>query len=157
MTSDRSAMLAKANMRRHFYGLADTVDSREGSSPQVFWCEVRDARVALAENDALYKLLWEARQLRLVSPEKAVDPKVHTPEKIRRYLQAHGWTPVGQSEFYWETFEPYRIEFVPNGTEEHDTYTYYVGWLASVLVADRDTGELQILAEIDAIGMEVDE
>lgn len=88
--------------------------------------------------------------LRLVSPSTAVDPEVHTPERVKAYLAGLGFRLVDESAVR-ATFEVWGcdefnlvIQTIPTAPDYRKT----LGHLASVLADEYGTGELGILAAI---------
>lgn len=57
---------------------------RSGEWPRTAYALTR------ADLEAVLQLLDQTRTLRIARPSEAVDPAVHTPERIRAYLTAHG-------------------------------------------------------------------
>lgn len=109
---------------------------------------------AEAERDALLAQLGQARSFRLAEPRSAVDPQVHTPQRIAAYLVARGWEPWSQKDRYWIGGEAVHGEqalvFVPPKATASD-YAKRVGFLVKDLADEYGQGELQVLADIAAV------
>lgn len=104
--------------------------------------------------DAVLAKLDRLRSLRLARPSEAVDPDVHTPERIGAYLTARGWTvttPGVLASFWGHPEHPGRSErlLVPASNRGSD-YARRVGELVSDLAGLYGVGELQALADIEA-------
>lgn len=109
--------------------------------------------------DALCDEVERARRLRLASPSAAVDPAVHTPQRVRAYLAAGGWEVAegGRVAELWRLVAlPDRQVLVPLIPTAPD-YAKVLGALATDLAERYSVGELGILADIAASGTEVDD
>jgi hypothetical protein len=100
--------------------------------------------------------------LRLDRPGMAVDPTVHTPERVNAYLASRGfarvankqqftaWTPPGDQEIRarWamDACDGRWAFVVPTGT--YGDYRARIGKLAMFLAGEDGTGELAILTAI---------
>lgn len=84
--------------------------------------------------------------VRLANPSAAVDPDVHTPERVAAYLRGLGYRLLAA----FETFDVWGDDdiqvIVPLATERE--YRHRVGLLATALANEYDTGELGILTAI---------
>jgi hypothetical protein len=92
-----------------------------------------------------------ARTLRLGRPSAAADPAVHTPERIAAYLTARGWSQRRDIPWLWDrdgnpTKESVHVHQEPSASD----YAKRVGLLAQDLASVYETGELQVLADIEA-------
>lgn len=105
-------------------------------------------RASQAEREGGAARLAEARSYRLASPSKAVDPAVHTPERVAAYLTARGWQPRLKERNLWDLRTEQTV-FV-HGVATASDYAVRTGLLVSDLAAIYGTGELQILADIEA-------
>jgi hypothetical protein len=100
--------------------------------------------------DAVQAELEQARSLRLAKPSEAVDPAVHTPERIAAYLTARGWSPCDRLGPHWISDEhPDAVLHVHRVATAVD-YPKRVGLLVSDLAEMDGAGELQVLADIEA-------
>ena len=96
--------------------------------------------------------LAAARSLRLAQPSQAVDPAVHTPQRVRAYLAAGGWEVAegGRVAELWHLAAlPDRQVLVPLIPSAPD-YAKVLGILASDLAERYGVGELRVLADIEA-------
>ncbi len=107
------------------------------------------AEARVAELDAELKL---ARSHRIASPSKAVDPTVHTPERIAAYLIARGWRPRPGSRNLWDLRDEETVH-VHHAATASD-YLGRTGLLVSDLASAYGQGELQVLADIAEAGDE---
>jgi hypothetical protein len=100
--------------------------------------------------EAVLALLDHARSLRLASPYMAVDPAVHTPERVAAYLTARGWRQREAEPGFWDLggLETVLVHRVATASD----YAGRTGLLASDLASIYKTGELQILADIAEAG-----
>jgi hypothetical protein len=100
--------------------------------------------------EAVLALLDQARSLRLASPYLAVDPTVHTPERVAAYLTARGWRQREAEPGFWDLggLETVFVHRVATASD----YARRTGLLASDLASIYKTGELQILADIAEAG-----
>lgn len=99
--------------------------------------------------------LAAARSLRLATPSEAVDPAVHTPGRVRCYLKAHGWHLIAERETYdlWQLGHEQMANAicVPTKPAASD-YRKRLGITLGDLAQQYETGELQVLADIEAVG-----
>lgn len=102
--------------------------------------DLEDARTALAN----------ARSFRLVHPFMAVDPAVHTPERVGAYLAARGWRRRVKEYNFWD-LDTRKTVFVHREATASD-YASRTGLLVSDLASIYKTGELQVLADIAEAG-----
>lgn len=97
--------------------------------------------------EALLARLDRARSFRLASPSTAVDPAVHTPERVAAYLTARGWARRAKGPLWdlggLETVHVHNTATAPD-------YVKRTGLLVSDLASIYKTGELQVLADIAA-------
>ncbi len=105
-----------------------------------------------ADLEAVLALLDQARSLRLARPADAVDPAVHTPERVRARLERLGWTWEGGGRVA-EIWHPHAdvdrkvaVALIPTAPD----YAKVTGLLASDLAELYGVGELQVLAGIAA-------
>lgn len=104
------------------------------------------------DRDRLRAELDRARRLRLARPSAAVDPAVHTPQRVRAYLAAGGWEVAegGRVAELWHLAAlPDRQLLVPLIPSAPD-YAKVLGILASDLAERYSVGELRVLADIEA-------
>lgn len=99
--------------------------------------------------------LAAARSLRLASPSQAVDPAVHTPGRVRCYLKARGWHLIAERETYdlWQLGHEQMANAicVPTKPQASD-YRKRLGIALGDLAQQYETGELAVLADIEAAG-----
>ena len=99
--------------------------------------------------------LDRARSLRLARPSQAVDPAVHTPGRVRCYLKAHGWHLIAERETYdmWQLGREQMANAicVPTKPQASD-YRKRLGIALGDLAQQYETGELAVLADIEAAG-----
>lgn len=110
---------------------------------------------ALAIVQRLQAELSAARSLRLDRPSQAVDPAVHTPGRVRCYLKAHGWHLIAERETYdmWQLGHEQMANAicVPTKPQASD-YCKRLGIALGDLAQQYETGELAVLADIEAAG-----
>lgn len=103
-----------------------------------------DAAVLLAQLD-------RARSFRLASPSTAVNPEVHTPERVAAYLTARGWVRRPKDRNLWDLADGSETVHVHSVADAPD-YAKRTGLLVSDLASIYGTGELQVLADIEEAG-----
>lgn len=107
---------------------------------------IRLERVRRKRVRSLREQLDRARSYRLASPSQAVDPDVHTPERVAAYLAAHGWTRRPKERGLWDSVDG--NDTVLAAPVVAADYVKRTGLLVSDLAAIYGTGELQVLADI---------
>jgi hypothetical protein len=88
-----------------------------------------------------------ARSFRLAHPFMAVDPAVHTPERVAAYLTARGWQQRENERGFWDLGDDETV-FVHRVATASD-YAGRTGLLVSDLASIYKTGELGVLADIE--------
>jgi hypothetical protein len=102
--------------------------------------------------DALLAEVKRAYSLRLERPSAAVDPEVHTPQRVRAYLAAGGWEVAegGRVAELWRLAAVHdrqvTVPLIPTAPD----YAKVLGMLATDLAKRYSVGELRVLAEIAA-------
>ena len=99
--------------------------------------------------------LAAARSLRLAQPSQAVDPAVHTPGRVRCYLKARGWHLIAERETYdlWQLGHEQMANAVCVPTKPRASdYRKRLGIALGDLAQQYETGELAVLADIEAAG-----
>lgn len=102
--------------------------------------------------EAVLALLDRARSLRLVRPSAAVDPEVHTPQRVRAYLAAGGWEVAegGRVAELWRLAAVHDRQLLVPLIPTSANYAKALGSLATDLADRYSVGELRVLAEIAA-------
>lgn len=144
--------------------LSGPVLGDDGYATDEFFASMGDARLHFSTHatdewvNQIGKLrgqLGQARSLRLEQPSAAVDPWMHTPERVRAYLVARGWHLVAEREAYdvWQHGhgQPSAAVIVPTKPGASD-YAKRLGIALGDLARHYDTGELQVLTDIEAAG-----
>ncbi len=102
--------------------------------------------------DRLAVELREARSLRLAHPADAVDPGVHTPERVRAHLRRLGWAREagGRTAELWHPVGApgprVTVPLIPTAPD----YAKRLGFLVSDLADLYGPGQLVVLASIAA-------
>lgn len=102
--------------------------------------------------EAVLAKLDQARSLRLGHPSEAVDPAVHTPERIAAYLTTRGWSECDRFGHHWITDEWPEVVLTVHTVASAADYAKRTGLLAKDLADLEGCGELQVLADIEAAG-----
>ncbi len=103
--------------------------------------------------EALAGELDRARSLRLERPADAVNPQRHTPDRVRAFLGGRGWRQVAERETYdvWQLGDDELAGAVLMSTKpQASDYAKRLGILLAVVAREHGTGELAVLAEIEA-------
>lgn len=114
---------------------------------------LRETVMAYGEDIAdLRKELEKLRRYRLEHPADAVNPYVHTPQRVIAYLRSLGWVREGGAEIaeMWRhPDDPQRqvmLSLHPHAVD----YARVTGFLASDIASSLGVGEAQVLADIAA-------
>lgn len=107
-------------------------------------------RACHAEEQGGAARLAIACAFRLAHPFMAVDPAVHTPERVAAYLTARGWQQRENERGFWDLGDDETV-FVHRVATASD-YAGRTGLLVSDLASIYKTGELGVLADIAEAG-----